>query len=181
MCHVNCLFFLFFALLSYSIILPSVRQVRAYNQFNCMSGMMIGMTVGMMSGFLTGYLIGATNGMFIGGVFGMIVGIGLGIWMGSCCGVMGFMEGIMAGFMGGLMGAMTAIMLLNDNLKAMTVIVFIICSIILIALNYMIYQEKKENQRENKESHLTLIGLSGILMALTIWLMIYGPKGGVFN
>src|SRR3989344_2894200 len=83
-------FFLFFAILSYAIILPSVRYVRAYREFPCMSGMMIGMTIGIF----------------------------LGAWNGKCCGIMGMMEGTMAGFMGGIMGAMTAIMMLNDNLKA---------------------------------------------------------------
>ena len=35
-------FYLFFAILSYAIILPSVRYIRAYKEFACMSGMMIG-------------------------------------------------------------------------------------------------------------------------------------------
>src|SRR3989338_10597816 len=64
-------FFLFFAILSYAVILPSVRQIRAYRNFACMSGMMIGMTIGMIAGFLPGFFIGATNGMFYGSVFGM--------------------------------------------------------------------------------------------------------------
>ena len=106
-------FFLFFAILSFGLVVPTIRQVRAYKRMNCMSGMMVGMTIGMMAGFLSGYFVGATNGMFIGGVFGMTVGVTLGIWTGSCCGVMGFLEGIMAGFMGGLMGAMTALMIFS--------------------------------------------------------------------
>src|SRR3989344_5075690 len=85
-------FYLFLASIMYALIIPAVRQVRAYKQFACMSGMMIGMTTGMIAGFMTGYFIGATNGMFIGGVFGMVVGSALGIWMGSCCGIMGSME-----------------------------------------------------------------------------------------
>src|SRR3989344_2313630 len=48
-------FFLFFAVLSYSLILLSVKHVRAYKEFSCMSGMMIGMTIGMISGFLPGF------------------------------------------------------------------------------------------------------------------------------
>jgi hypothetical protein len=95
-------FYLFLAAISYALIVPAIRQVRAYKQFGCMSGMMIGMTTGMIAGFMAGYFIGATNGMFIGGVFGMVIGSAIGIWMGSCCGIMGFMEGLMAGFMGGL-------------------------------------------------------------------------------
>src|SRR3989344_4765277 len=68
-------FALFFSILSYSLILPAVRQVRAYKKFPCMSGMMIGMTLGMISGLLTGFFIGSTNGMFYGSVFGMAIGI----------------------------------------------------------------------------------------------------------
>jgi len=55
-------FYLFFSVLSFAIIVPSIRQVRAYKEFACMSGMMIGMTIGMVSGFLLGFYIGATNG-----------------------------------------------------------------------------------------------------------------------
>ena len=54
-------FFIFFAILSYVLILPSEKTVRAYKEFPCMSGMMIGMTVGMISGFLSGFFVGATN------------------------------------------------------------------------------------------------------------------------
>src|SRR3989338_9133995 len=109
-------FYLFFAVLSYALILPSIRYVRAYKEFPCMSGMMIGMTIGMIAGFLSGFYVGATNGMFYGSIYGMSVGIFFGIWNGKCCGVMGIMEGMVAGFMGGIMGAMTAIMMFNDNL-----------------------------------------------------------------
>ena len=110
-------FYIFFAILSYAIVFPSIRQTRAYRTFACMPGMMIGMTTGMIAGFLAGYFIGATNGMFWGSMFGMAVGIGMGVWNGQCCGVMGVMEGLMAGFMGGLMGAMASVMLLNEHLK----------------------------------------------------------------
>src|SRR3989344_7351592 len=143
-------FYLLFAVLSYAIIISCMRQVRAYKDFACMSGMMIGMTLGMIAGFLSGFYVGATNGMFYGGIFGMIIGILMGIWNGSCCGIMGIIEGIMAGFMGGLMGAMTALMLLNDHLKAMGVIVFIISSLIMLSLIYMVYKETKETERQRK-------------------------------
>ena len=78
-------FFLFFAILSYSLIISAVRQVKVYHEFPCMSGMMIGMTIGMIAGFLSGFYVGATNGMFTGGVFGMLVGICFGIYTGKCC------------------------------------------------------------------------------------------------
>ena len=174
-------FYLFLAAISYALILPTVRQVRAYKHFNCMSGMMIGMTAGMVVGFMSGYFIGATNGMFIGGVFGMIVGSVLGVWTGSCCGVMGFMEGIMAGFMGGLMGAMTSVMLLNDNLKLATIIISIFTAIISISLNYMIFFEMKENERQKKEDHSMTIVITFVLIIVTTWLMVFGPRSALFG
>ncbi len=174
-------FFLFFAALSYAFLAPTIRQVRAYGEMACMSGMMVGMTIGMMSGFLAGFFVASTNGMFVGSVFGMGVGILLGIWNGKTCGVMGFMEGIMAGFMGGLMGAMTAFMLFNDHLMATTVIVFVICSIILFSLNYMIYKEMKNEPRKRKEDHFWTVFLTFVLIVATAWLMVFGPRSGVFG
>src|SRR3989344_3494482 len=93
--------YLFLAILSYALVVPTIRQVRAYKQM-----------------------------AFMGGVFGMIVGSTLGIWTGSCCGIMGTMEGMMAGFMGGWMGAMTSVMLVNDNLKLAAIVILIISSAI---------------------------------------------------
>ncbi len=174
-------FHLFFVVLSYALIIPAIRQVRAYKELPCMSGMMIGMTTGMIAGFLLGFHVAATNGMFIGSVFGMSIGIFFGVWNGKCCGIMGSMEGMMAGFMGGLMGAMTAFMLFNDNLKTASVIVFVISSIIMFGLNYMIYQETKENERQRKEDHFMTIWLTLILIAITSWLMVYGPRSGIFG
>jgi hypothetical protein len=169
-------FFLFFAILSYSIILPSIKQVRAFKQFPCMTGMMIGMTIGMISGFLSGFYIGATNGMFWGGIFGMSVGISLGVWKGKCCGIMGMMEGQMAGFMGGLMGAMTAVMMLNDNLKAASVIIFLVCGSIMFGLNYMIFKETRGAEPEVQETHILTIVISFLLTTATTWLMVFGPR-----
>jgi len=173
-------FFLFFSILSYAIIFPSIRQISAYGNFACMSGMMVGMTTGMIAGFLAGFFIGATNGMFYGIVFGMAVGIFMGVWNGRCCGIMGTMEGLMAGFMGGLMGAMTSVMLINDNLKVASVIVFVISAVIMFSLNYMIYGEMRENKREIKENYWIIVLLSAILTGLTIWLMVYGPRSALF-
>jgi len=173
-------FFIFLSALSYAIIVPSIRQVRAYKEFNCMSGMMIGMTLGMLSGFLPGFYIGATNGMFVGAVFGMAVGIIIGVWNGKCCGIMGAMEGLMAGFMGGIMGAMTSVMLLNDNLKAASIIVLAVCAIIIFGLNYMIYKETKETPRQLKEDNFFTIALTLVLTATTAWLMIFGPRSFLF-
>lgn len=173
--------FLFLALLSFALITATLRQVRAYKEFACMSGMMIGMTTGMIAGFLSGFYIGATNGMFIGGVFGIIIGMWLGVWMGKCCGVMGFMEGIMAGFMGGWMGAMTAVMLLNDNLRSAAIIIFIISSIILVSLNYMIYREMKESEKQKSEDHMLTIIVTFVLIIVTTWLMVYGPRSALFG
>jgi len=169
-------FFLFFAIWSYALILPSIRYVRAYKEFQCMSGMMIGMTIGMISGFLLGFFVGATNGMFWGSISGMFIGMLSGIWNGKCCGIMGIMEGMMAGFMGGLMGAMTSIMMFNDNLKAIGIIVFIISAFIMIGLNFMIYKETRGAERKHKDRELFIIILSFILTTLTIWMIVFGPK-----
>lgn len=174
-------FYLFLAAIIYSLMMPSLRQVRAYKNFNCMSGMMIGMTAGMIAGFMSGYFIGATNGMFVGGVFGMIVGSVFGIWLGSSCGVMGFMEGIMAGFMGGLMGAMTSVMLLNDHLKLATIVVSVFSAIISISLNYMIFLEMRENERQKKEDHFITIMVTSVLIIITTWLMVFGPRSALFG
>jgi hypothetical protein len=174
-------FFIFFAILSYAIILPSVRQVRAYKNFPCMTGMMIGMTIGMMSGFLTGFYVGATNGMFWGSVFGMGVGISLGMWKGKCCGIMGLMEGLMAGFMGGLMGAMTAVMMINENLKAASVIMFVVCGSILLGLNYMLFKETKNEERQLREDHMLTILISIVLTIITVWFIVAGPRSLLFQ
>ena len=171
--------FLFLSALSYAFIVMIVRHVRAYKDFACMSGMMIGMTSGMM-GFLPGFYVASTNGMFYGGFFGVIVGMFFGVWNGKCCGIMGVLEGIMAAFMGGLMGAMTAFMLLNDHLLAASVLVFVISATILTGLSYMIYHETKETERQRKEGHWLTIILTIILMVVTTYLMLYGPRGGIF-
>lgn len=174
-------FFLFFAILSYSLILLSVRHIRTYKEFSCMSGMMIGMTIGMIAGFLPAFYIGATNGMFWGSVFGMSLGILFGVWNGKCCGVMGVIEGIMAGFMGGLMGGMTAIMMLNDNLRAAAVIVFIISGFALFGLNYMIYTETREAERRHKDGEFFTIFWSFLLTAITTWFVVFGPRSLLFQ
>jgi hypothetical protein len=169
-------FFLFFAIISYALILPSIKQVKAYKEFPCMSGMMIGMTIGMITGFLPGFFIGATNGMFWGSIFGMSLGILSGIWAGKCCGIMGIMEGTMAGFMGGLMGAMTAIMMFNENLKTIAIIVFFISAFIIFGLNFMISKETKGVERKDRDATLFTIVLSFILTILTILIMVFGPR-----
>lgn len=166
---------LFLLALSYAVILMAVRQIGSYGHLGCMSGMMVGMTIGMIAGFLPGFYVGMTNGMFIGSVFGMVVGIAFGALNGKCCGVMGVMEGIMAGFMGGLMGAMTSVMLLNDNVRIMAGIVFAVCTVIMIGLNYMVYKEMKEI-KEKKGSQSKVIWLTAGLMILSIAIIIYGPR-----
>ncbi|MEK6893852.1 MAG: hypothetical protein AABX10_00135 [Nanoarchaeota archaeon] len=173
-------FFIFFSILSYSVIIPAIKQVRVHNDFPCMGGMMIGMTIGMISGFLPGFFIASTNGMFYGSVFGMIVGMGLGVLSGKCCGIMGIMEGMMAGFMGGLMGAMTSIMMFNDNLKAIGIIVFVISSVILTGLNFMIYRETKGVDKKPTDEMFNIV-LSFILTTVTIWLAVFGPRSGIFG
>ena len=169
-------FYLFFVVLSYALILPSVRQVRAYKEFLCMSGMMIGMTMGMISGFLIGFYVGATNGMFWGSISGMTIGIAFGFYTGMCCGIMGIMEGMMAGFMGGLMGAMSSVMMINDNLFAASIIILVILAVIIFGLNFMIFKEQKGNSRKQNDSDFFIIFWSVILTAITSWMIIFGPR-----
>ena len=173
-------FFIFFAILSYALILPSVKHVRTYREFACMSGMMIGMTIGMISGFLPGFFIASTNGMFYGSLIGMSIGMFFGVSNGKCCGIMGVMEGVIAGFMGGLMGAMTSLMVFNDNLKYMAIIIFLISGFTLLGLNYMIYNETREAKRNN-ENDFYIIFWSILLTTITTWFMIFGPRSILFQ
>src|SRR3989338_4878010 len=150
-------YYLIFLIVAVAINTLSIWHIKAYgNLFTCMTGMMVGMTIGMTSGFLIGLIIGATNGMFIGTIAGVIIGIAVGIWCGKCCGIMGVLEGMMAGLMGGLMGAMTSLMLFNDNLKIIIPILVIASSIILIALDFLIFRENTGTQirKINKQSFL---------------------------
>ena len=174
-------FFIFFSILSYSVIMPAIKQVRMYKDFPCMGGMMVGMTIGMISGFLPGFFVASTNGMFYGSLFGMIIGICLGVISGRCCGLMGVLEGMMAGFMGGLMGAMTSVMMLNDNLKAAGIIVFVISSVILTGLNFMIYRETKSFDRKSEGGEMFNVVISFILTTITIWLAVFGPRSVLFQ
>ena len=174
-------FYSFFAILSYALIIPSVKYVRAYKEFACMSGMMIGMTIGMIAGFLPGYYIGATNGMLVGSVFGMGIGISFGIWNGRCCGIMGIMEGVMAGFMGGLMGAMTAVMMINDNLQLAGIIVFLISGFIIFGLNYMVYKETREMEIKHRDDVFFTIMLSIFLTSITLVISVLGPRSVLFQ
>ncbi len=173
------IFYIFFSIISFAFIVPTIRQVRAYKEFACMSGMMIGMTSGMISGFLIGFYLGATNGMFIGSFAGIIVGIIIGTTLGLCCGIMGYLEGIMAGFMGGLMGAMTSVMMINDNLKIATILISIVSYSILLGLNYMIYFEMKENVSQKKEDNFLTVILTFILVVVAILIMVFGPRGPI--
>ena len=173
-------FFLFFAILSFALIIPASMHVRSYHAFPCMTGMMIGMTIGMIAGVLSGFYVGATNGMFYGSVTGILIGIGFGVWNGNCCGVMGIMEGIMAGFMGGLMGGMTALMLLNDHLMAMSILVFCISLAIIGGLHYLILHEGPRLERRTHKGTWHIILLSILLTLLTFLMIVFGPRGGVF-
>lgn len=177
----NWVLFSILSILSYTILMPSILQVKLYGQFPCMSGMMIGMTFGMIAGFLPGFYIAATNGMFYGSVFGMVVGIIFGSLNGKCCGVMGVMEGVMAGFMGGLMGAMTSIMLLNDHLNFMAIIILIVSSVIMVGLSYMLYKEGRNLEKINSVDYTAVILWSLLLSAITIAFMLIGPRGGIFS
>ena len=87
----------------------------------------------------------------------------------------------MAGFMGGLMGAMTATMMLNDHLKLAGIVVFIVSSVILVGLNFMIYKETRETERKQKDGDFFTVLWSSMLTFLTIWLIVFGPRSGLFS
>lgn len=174
-------YYIIFLVISVVISGASIWHIKAYgNYFSCMTGMMIGMTTGMISGFLIGMLVGATNGMFIGSIAGIIIGTGVGMWTGNCCGIMGTMEGMMAGLMGGLMGAMTSLMMLNDRLKLIIPFLVLVSSIILLGLDYNIYKEAR-NAKFNKYKFLPYITFCFIITTAITFLMVYGPKSGIFN
>ena len=94
---------------------------------------------------------------------------------------MGIIEGVLAGFMGGLMGGMTALMLLNDNLKYMAVIVFFISVLTLSGLNYMIYKETREIKDKRRENDFFTIFWSVLLTTITVWFMVFGPRSVLFQ
>lgn len=173
--------FLYFILISFALIIPSINQIKFYKEFPCMSGMMIGMTLGMISGFLSGFYIGASNGMFYGSLFGILFGILIGIYVGKSCGVMGVLEGVMAGFMGGIMGAMTAIMMYNDNLKLFGLISLIICAFILLCLQYMTYKESRMLEKAKNIDQFSNIVLMFILTVISIWIIVFGPRSVLFQ
>ena len=83
--------------------------------------------------------------------------------------------------MGGLMGAMSAVMMINDHLKVIGVIVFIIGLVILLCLNYMVYIESRNIDRKIKENQFITIVLSFILTIVTVVVMVFGPRSALFQ
>jgi heme/copper-type cytochrome/quinol oxidase subunit 4 len=79
------------------------------------------------------------------------------------------------------MGAMTAVMMINDNVKIAGIIVFAISIIILIGLSYMIHKETNESERYVKEDHVFTIFASLILISITALFMIMGPRSILFQ
>ncbi len=146
-------------------------------EFSCMTGCMIGMTMGMVSGFTLGAVIGATNGMLVGSVYGLFIGMLFGSWAGKCCGLMGTMEGMMAGLMGGIMGAMTSLMLISENVFIFLGILGAASATILIFLVKHVSTENKDAEGYFKPmDFLTFLGLNTLILLLSTWLIIYGPK-----
>ena len=76
---------------------------------------------------------------------------------------------------------MTSIMLLNDHLKATSVIVFVIAGVILVGLNYLIHKETREIERRHRDSNLFTISWSFALTVITIVLMVFGPRSALFQ
>lgn len=79
------------------------------------------------------------------------------------------------------MGAMTAVMMLNDNLKAAAVIVFVISGFIMFGLNFMIYKETRGAERKHKDDEFFIVFWSFVLTIFTVWLMIFGPRSVLFQ
>ncbi len=161
----------------------TIYHLKAYrNAVTCMAGMMMGMTIGMIAGLSFGYIVGATNGMFTGSVYGMLVGMITGAWCGKCCGIMGLMEGVMAGLMGGTMGAMLSVMMLNDRILLFTPIFVLSCISILAGLGYMVYKEHSMSEEKIIQPYsLSVFVITCVLAVLiTLLIMIYGPKAGIF-
>ena len=72
-------------------------------------------------------------------------------------------------------------MLLNDNLKIAAILVFLISTIIMFGLNYMLYKETKSMERQRKEDNFLTILLSFILTIVTTWLIVFGPRSAIFK
>lgn len=83
--------------------------------------------------------------------------------------------------MGGLMGAMTVFMLLNDHLRLASVLVFLISAVILFGLNYMIYLETKETERQRKKDQVTTSIITFILTSITTLPVVFGIRSGIFG
>ena len=80
-----------------------------------------------------------------------------------------------------MMGSMTSLMMFNDNLKYMAVIVFLVSGITLFGLNYMIYKETREAEKKNGEGDFFTMFWSLFLTALTIFIMVFGPRSILFQ
>lgn len=161
--------------------LGSYYHLRCYKKkMSCQNGMMVGMVSGMIIGFLSGALIGAANGMFVGSIVGIVLGVYFGMKLGKSCGVMGGLEGVMAGLMAGLMGAMSSVMLVNDNLVAALLVLFLVSLFILGGTSYMMRREagsRSGNELNCTKSKFFFYCLAIFLVMLVI--MLFGPKGGV--
>ncbi len=163
------------------LMLFSYYHILCYrSNLSCANGMMVGMTVGMMSGFLAGALVGATNGMFIGSVVGMFFGIVQGFALGRFCGIMGAMEGIMAGIMAGTMGAMLSVMMISDHLILFLYILFILCTIMVGALSYMMHREVGPTPIKELQVGFFEFAITSVFFTILVLLiMLYGPKSGI--
>ena len=111
-------------------------------------------------GCMSGMMIGMTIGMIAGFLPGFYIGMTNGMFLGS---VFGMVVGI------------TSVMLLNDNVAIMALIVFVVCTVIMVGLNYMVYNEMKEI-KEKRGDQSRVIWLTAGLMILTILIVVYGPR-----
>jgi hypothetical protein len=128
---------------------------------------------------MLGAVVGATNGMFVGSVVGMAGGMLAGIWAGKYVGVMGTLEGMMAGLMAGTMGAMLSVMMVVDNLVPFLYILFGVCIVMLLGLNYMIYAEAGPLMQARIPSWTRILVIACVVLIFIYALALFGPKSFV--
>jgi len=168
---------LIYLLITIVVVIGSVWHVKAHQgKVNSMLGMMIGMTMGMQAGMMIGVIIGSTNGMFMGGVIGVIFGVSIGAYTGNCCGLMGILNGMLMGTMGGTMGPMIALMMKVDHILWFMPLFTFINVIILLGLNFLVYEELVEGKEVVKKpaDFFTFFTLCLVLMVFLVLIIVYG-------
>ena len=171
---------LFYLVITIVSVVSAIWHIRAHHStVSSMLGMMIGMVLGMQAGVMLSVVIGSTNGMFMGGLFGVLFGVAVGIYAGSCCGIMGQLNGAIMGTMGGTMGPMIALMMRNDHILWFMPLFTIINIMVLLGLNFLVYEELVEKRKDTSRVPATFLTFFSWCMILTIiftTIIVYGYK-----